>query len=119
MLLLPLFAVASTLLTAQIKTVYENGHEIEVIYQPDEFDPGFTDMEIDDRGYLWLVNGDRFARYDGYDFEYFKPEIPDPKYKLYQTLHYIYQDSRGIIWIATPFEGMIRYDPHYMTYDRT
>jgi signal transduction histidine kinase/ligand-binding sensor domain-containing protein/CheY-like chemotaxis protein len=84
-------------------------------YQPQDTitpDLNVTDMLLDHEGYLWIS-----GRFGVQKF--------DPDSKTFTTIiegdgedafNYLFQDSRGMIWVAKMFDGIFRLDPKTNAY---
>ncbi|MEJ2256443.1 MAG: two-component regulator propeller domain-containing protein [Woeseiaceae bacterium] len=70
-----------------------------------------VDLLVDRRGYLWIGSREGLFRYDGYQATLFKPDADDPTSITDLDIRALYEDSDGIIWIATNTGGLNRFDP--------
>ncbi len=61
-------------------------------------------------GFLWVATKDGLNRYDGYNFKIFTHN-PFAPYSLSEnTLVALFEDSRGLLWVATESKGVDVYD---------
>ena len=70
-----------------------------------------TSVMFDSRGFLWAASREGLYRYDGYDTTAFLPGPDRPECISDIDIQSVYEDSAGIIWIATNGSGLDRYDP--------
>ena len=70
-----------------------------------------TSVMFDSRGFLWAASREGLYRYDGYGTEAFLPGPDQPDCISGIDIQFVYEDSAGIIWIATNSSGVDRYDP--------
>lgn len=70
-----------------------------------------VDLLMDRRGFLWVGSREGLFRYDGYQATLFKPDAADPASITDLDIRALYEDSDGIIWIATNTGGLNRFDP--------
>ena len=70
-----------------------------------------TSVMVDSRGFLWAASREGLYRYDGYDTQVFLPGSDRPGGISDIDIQFVYEDSSGIIWIATNGSGLDRYDP--------
>lgn len=64
----------------------------------------------DDSGFMWFGTQDGLNRYDGYDFEIFKPD-PDKQDSLsHNEIWCLYQDRAGVLWVGTRGGGLNRFN---------
>jgi ligand-binding sensor domain-containing protein len=70
-----------------------------------------VDLLIDRRGYLWVGGRSGLYRYDGYEATLFQPDPGDPGTITDLDIRALYEDSGGIIWVATNTGGLNRLDP--------
>lgn len=65
------------------------------------------DILQDDDGFIWLATKGGLDRYDGYAIKHIKG--PNNIF-VDAYIRHIYQDSLGIFWIGTRYQGLYRYD---------
>ena len=70
-----------------------------------------VDLMVDRRGFLWVGSREGLFRYDGYEATLFKPDADDPASITDLDIRALYEDSDGIIWVATNTGGLNRFDP--------
>jgi len=75
-----------------------------------------VDMLVDSRGYLWIGSRTGLYRYDGYRASLFEPDPNDPASITDLDIRALYEDSDGIIWVATNTGGLNRLDPETGTF---
>lgn len=62
---------------------------------------------IQDRdGLIWMATKDGLNRYDGYEFKVYSHSPEDPYSVADHTQQFIFEDSRGWIWIGTERNGL-------------
>ena len=64
----------------------------------------------DDEGFLWFGTNDGLNKFDGYNFEVFKPISGDDTTISGRIVQDIKKDSFGNLWIATLDGGLSLYD---------
>src|SRR5215467_3608076 len=62
----------------------------------------------DSHGFIWLCTRDGISRFDGYGFVNYK--INDDPAAGY--VRYMFEDSKGVFWIALYNGGLYRFDPN-------
>lgn len=62
-------------------------------------------------GFLWIATKDGLNRYDGYNFKVFANNPFDPYTLAENTATALFEDSRGLLWVATESKGLDVYDP--------
>jgi ligand-binding sensor domain-containing protein/DNA-binding CsgD family transcriptional regulator len=70
-----------------------------------------VDILVDRRGYLWVGSRAGLYRYDGYQAVSFKSDANDPGTISDLDIRALYEDSDGILWVATNTSGLNRFDP--------
>ncbi|MDT0684748.1 hybrid sensor histidine kinase/response regulator transcription factor [Autumnicola psychrophila] len=72
-----------------------------------------TCMEIfqDTEGFLWFGTIDGLNKYNGYEFETFRPEPENPYSISSNRINAIVEDNQGFLWIATS-NGLSIYDKY-------
>ncbi|MDX1912564.1 MAG: ATP-binding protein [Saprospiraceae bacterium] len=61
-------------------------------------------------GFLWAATKDGLNRYDGYNFKIFTHNPFDPYTLAENTQVALFEDSRGLLWVATESKGVDVYD---------
>jgi signal transduction histidine kinase/DNA-binding response OmpR family regulator/ligand-binding sensor domain-containing protein len=61
-------------------------------------------------GFLWVATKDGLNRYDGYNFKIFTHNPFAPYSLAENTLVTLFEDSRGLLWVATESKGVDVYD---------
>jgi ligand-binding sensor domain-containing protein/signal transduction histidine kinase len=64
----------------------------------------------DSMGFLWFGTQDGLNRYDGYQFEVYRPRPGDPNSLSHSSILAIHQDQQGLLWIGTNGGGLNRLD---------
>ena len=72
----------------------------------------------DSRGLLWIGTEDGLNKYNGYEFEVFKPEINNPASISISKIQCIEEDHDGNLWIGTKGGGLNKYDRNLNTFQR-
>lgn len=60
----------------------------------------------DHYGYMWFGTWDGVARYDGFDFDIFKPDLYNPKSLNNNCVTAIYEDEKHQLWVGTNGGGI-------------
>jgi ligand-binding sensor domain-containing protein len=72
----------------------------------------------DSRGLIWVGTEDGLNKYDGYEFEIFKPEVNDPASISMAKIICIEEDDDRNLWIGTKGGGLNKYDRMLNTFRR-
>ncbi|MBN1416429.1 MAG: GAF domain-containing protein [Bacteroidales bacterium] len=72
----------------------------------------------DSKGLLWIGTEDGLNKYNGYEFEIYKPEINDPASISFAKVKCIEEDLDGNLWIGTNGGGLNKYDRNYNSFIR-
>ena len=70
-----------------------------------------VDALVDRRGHLWIGGREGLYRYDGYQAVLFEPSPGDDHAITDLDIRSLYEDTDGIIWVATNTGGLNRLDP--------
>lgn len=70
----------------------------------------------DSEGYMWFGTWDGLNRYDGTDFEIFRPSLEENSLSS-NVIRQIVEDSHGSLWVATE-RGVDRFDRRSRTFRR-
>ena len=70
----------------------------------------------DQTGFLWIGTLDGLNRYDGYDFQIYKPDPDNTKSITDRFVRALLVDQLGNIWIATRLGGVNKFDPTSQTF---
>lgn len=78
----------------------------------------------DQLGYIWMVTAQGLNRYDGYAFKEFRHDPQDSFSLASNSLMYLFEDSRGLLWIPQISQGIDVFDPrteraYHITQDGT
>lgn len=76
----------------------------------------------DNQGFMWFGTEDGLNKYNGYDFEIFRPDYNNPNSLSDKWTKNIFEDSKNNLWIVTE-NGLNKYTPttgffHKYTYDK-
>jgi len=69
------------------------------------------DIVQDDKGFLWFATYDGLSRYNGYDFENFKPDQNNHGLIGSNIINVLELDSLGQIWYGTTGTGLSVFNP--------
>ena len=72
----------------------------------------------DDQGFLWFGTTYGLLRYDGYEFDAFRPESANPNSISGASINALMKDRSGMLWVGAD-EFLDRYDPrseHFQHY---
>lgn len=79
---------------------------------------GYVDAILQDsQGYIWLGGENGLARYDGYEFTWFRNQQGTPHSLSDNTVWALAEDSHGDVWVATE-GGVNRYNHELDTFTR-
>lgn len=89
-----------------------NGQSTTSLTMADGLSQGMViDLLQDSKGFLWIGTLDGLNRYNGYEIDVFH-FIPDAEFSLSDHgINFVYEDSRGLIWVATFSGGVNVFDP--------
>ncbi|OHX64747.1 hybrid sensor histidine kinase/response regulator transcription factor [Flammeovirga pacifica] len=68
-------------------------------------------MDIDSTGNIWLGTRNGVNKFDGYQFEHFKPHLNKENTLLGNTVTAINTDQKGDVWLLTNNGGINHYSP--------
>ena len=80
-------------------------------------DNSITALLQDSQGFLWFGTRNGVVRYDGVEFEVFKPSLDHPGSLSHRTVSALAEDDDGDIWIGTG-DGLNRFDIRSQTFVR-
>lgn len=69
-----------------------------------------NDIIQDSVGFIWMATENGLARYDGYEFSYYKNEVNDLQSLSYNHAFSLLEDKKGIIWVGTLGGGLNKFD---------
>ncbi len=69
------------------------------------------DIYQDSKGFIWISSSQGFARYDGYEFKYFKHDKNNPHSIANSITCYTLEDSKGNLWFGLISGGISCYNP--------
>ena len=72
----------------------------------------------DSAGFMWFGTEDGLNRYDGYEFEIYRPAPKNLESLSDLWINALYETHDGIIWIGTRQGGLNRFDPVAETWTR-
>ncbi|MCB9051649.1 MAG: response regulator [Lewinellaceae bacterium] len=104
---------------AQSSTFLEQGYEVEH-YGPEYGFPydEIEDFLLDSQGYLWMVSSISLIRYNGIEFEYFRPQKNQRDYNISEYFASLTEDHYGNIWIGTFSDDVWKFDRTSETFER-
>ncbi len=73
-------------------------------------------MMQDEMGYLWIATAFGLYRYDGKSFDKYSLTPNNPNGLKSTTIHRVYQDSKGNIWVGTQTNGLHRFNPESQSF---
>ncbi len=65
----------------------------------------------DSRGFMWFGTVSGLNRYDGYNFKVFKHVVDDPFSIPENSIHQIFEDHLGLLWLLSGSNELTIYDP--------
>lgn len=71
----------------------------------------------DSHGYMWFGTWDGLSRYNGRDFEIFRPSVVADGGLSSNIIRHIVEDAEGNVWVATD-KGIDRYNPDTHSFHR-
>lgn len=73
---------------------------------------GNINVIIQDRnGFIWLGTQDGLNRFDGYDFQIYKPDKSNPHSLSHGIVKSLLEGKDGTIWVGTAGGGLNKYNP--------
>ena len=73
----------------------------------DGLSQGMVNSILQDRyGFMWFASNDGLNRYDGYHFTVYKNDPAKPNSIAENFIRFIFEDSKGRLWIATAGNGL-------------
>ena len=69
-----------------------------------------TTIAQDGKGFIWIGSQDGIARWDGYRFRVYKPDLKQAGSLPDNNIHIVFADKAGTLWIGTGAGGLARYD---------
>lgn len=77
----------------------------------DGLSQGMVNSILQDRyGFMWFASNDGLNRYDGYKFTVYKNDPDDKKSIAENFIRYLFEDSKGRLWLATAGNGLDLFD---------
>jgi ligand-binding sensor domain-containing protein len=64
----------------------------------------------DQYGFMWFGTNDGLNRFDGYNFTVFKNNVEDTNSIAGNFIRFLFEDSKGRLWIATANNGLDLFD---------
>ena len=96
-------------LFAQKNTKFE--YKFETLSIKDGLSQGMINAIIQDQyGFMWFATNDGLNRFDGYNFSIFKNNVEDSNSIAGNFIRFLFEDSKGRIWIATANNGLDLFD---------
>lgn len=71
-----------------------------------------TALEQDQQGFIWLGTNLGLVRYDGYKMVVYQQQPGNPQTIRNNQIRDIFEDSQGMLWIATFPNGVSRFNPY-------
>ena len=77
----------------------------------DGLSQGMVNSILQDKyGFMWFASNDGLNRYDGYKFTVYKNDPNDNNSIAENFIRYLFEDSKGRLWIATAGNGLDLFD---------
>lgn len=103
-------AILLLLLTPSIAQLSRN-LRFEAITINDGLSQGMVNCIIQDHyGFMWFATNDGLNQFDGYNFTIFKNDGDNQNTLAANFLRYLFEDSKGRIWIGTANSGLDMFD---------
>jgi len=64
----------------------------------------------DSKGFIWICTEDGLNKYDGYNFEVYRPEPDNPHSISMNYTRVIIEDRQGFLWVGTLGGGLNKFD---------
>ena len=97
------------ILFAQKNTQYE--FKFETLSIKDGLSQGMINAITQDRyGFMWFATNDGLNRFDGYNFTIYKNNVEDTNSIAGNFIRFLFEDSKGRLWIATANNGLDLFD---------
>ena len=77
----------------------------------DGLSQGMINCIIQDKfGFMWFATKDGLNRFDGYHFVVYRHDVNNKNSLADNFANYIFEDSKGRLWICTPSQGLDLFD---------
>ncbi len=104
----------TVVLFLQITTAQENApieYKFETLTIKDGLSQGMVNAIIQDQyGFMWFATNDGLNRFDGYNFSVFKNDVEDSTSIAGNFIRFLFEDTKGRLWIATADNGLDLFD---------
>jgi len=109
------FFFLNPILIAQKNTKFE--YKFETLSIKDGLSQGMINAIIQDQyGFMWFATNDGLNRFDGYNFSIFKNNVEDSNSIAGNFIRFLFEDSKGRIWIGTANNGLDLFDRETETF---
>ncbi len=91
--------------------------KFETITINDGLSQGMINAMLQDKyGFMWFATNDGLNRFDGYHFTIFKNSVDDSNSIAGNFIRFLFEDSKGRLWIATADNGLDLFDSKSETF---
>src|SRR5687768_6842643 len=91
--------------------------KFDVLTTDDGLSQGMVNSILQDKyGFMWFASNDGLNRFDGNNFTVFKNDPNDNNSIAENFIRFLFEDSKGRIWIATASNGLDLFDRNTETF---